>query len=221
MHPNQSEDTCGELSAILNKQPAQTLRIRRSEGESEQDALARAMTNSRFTAALTTQCYSRFDGEQLDISGLVNALDAQIKAVNAGDLSEQEAMLTAQSKTLDAIFNNLARRAALNFTEYPAAADTFMRLALKAQSQCRSTVEALAEVKNPRPVAFVKQANIANGPQQVNNGQQSISPARENEIAPKELLRIPHAEPMYIGTPSTAGGVDKELAAVGKLHRAA
>jgi transposase InsO family protein len=44
-----------------------------------------------------------------------------------------------------------------------------MRLALKAQSQCRATVEALAEMKNPKPVAYVQQANIANGPQQVNN----------------------------------------------------
>ena len=31
-------------------------------------------------------------------------------------------------------------------------------------------MEALAEMKNPHPVAFVKQANIAHGPQQVNNG---------------------------------------------------
>src|SRR3546814_3695576 len=44
-----------------------------------------------------------------------------------------------------------------------------MRLALKAQSQARTTIETLAEVKNPKAVAFVKQANIANN-QQVNNG---------------------------------------------------
>ena len=29
--------------------------------------------------------------------------------------------------------------------------------------------ETLAVIKNPQPVAFVRQANIANGPQQVNN----------------------------------------------------
>ena len=43
------------------------------------------------------------------------------------------------------------------------AAETYMRLALKSQSQCRTTVETLAEIKNPRQVAFVKQANIAGG----------------------------------------------------------
>ena len=40
------------------------------------------------------------------------------------------------------------------------------KLALKAQSQCRATLETLAAIKNP-PVIFVKQAN---GHQQVNNG---------------------------------------------------
>jgi hypothetical protein len=37
-------------------------------------------------------------------------------------------------------------------------------LALKAQSQCRATLETLAAIKNPQPVAFVRQANIAHGP---------------------------------------------------------
>lgn len=43
-------------------------------------------------------------------------------------------------------------------------------MALKAQAQCRATLETLAEIKNPQPTAFLRQANIAYGPQQVNNG---------------------------------------------------
>jgi len=58
----------------------------------------------------------------------------------------------------------------LNMSEYINAAEIYLRLALKAQAQCRTTVETLVEMKNPRPVAFVSQANISNGPQQVNNG---------------------------------------------------
>ena len=54
-------------------------------------------------------------------------------------------------------------------SEYINAAEIYLRLALKAQAQCRTTVETLVEMKNPRPVAFVSQANISNGPQQVNN----------------------------------------------------
>jgi len=53
--------------------------------------------------------------------------------------------------------------------EYIKAAETYMRLALKAQSQCARTIEVLAAMKNP-PVVFAKQANISHGHQQVNNG---------------------------------------------------
>jgi hypothetical protein len=40
-------------------------------------------------------------------------------------------------------------------------------------------------MKNPKPVAFVQQANIAHGPQQVNNGlnKDETSRARESEIS--------------------------------------
>ena len=78
-------------------------------------------------------------------------------------------MLIAQAHTLDELFNHLARRARHNLGEYLIAGETYLRLALKAQSQCRATLETLAQIKNPPSVAFVKQANIANGPQQVNN----------------------------------------------------
>jgi hypothetical protein len=44
--------------------------------------------------------------------------------------------------------------------------DRFTRLALKAQGQCRATIETLALMKNP-PTVFARQANIAHGPQQV------------------------------------------------------
>ncbi len=37
-------------------------------------------------------------------------------------------------------------------------------------------LQTLFEMKHPQPVAFVKQANIANGPQQVNNGAATQAP---------------------------------------------
>jgi hypothetical protein len=70
-------------------------------------------------------------------------------------------MLTAQAHTLDAIFNPLARIASSNLNGGSLeTVHTVMRLALKAQSQSRSTIKTLAEIKNPSHVAFVKQANI-------------------------------------------------------------
>jgi hypothetical protein len=149
----------------------------------------------------------------------VRALDEQVKDVKDGDLSHQESMLTTQAKTLDLIFHKLARRSFVNLAEYPQAADTYMRLALKAQSQCRTTIEALAEIKNPRPVAFVRQANIANGPQQVNNGQPEPR-ARETESTPNKVLGDNRGEWLDTGTQGAAGGADTELATLGTIHRA-
>jgi hypothetical protein len=87
------------------------------------------------------------------------------------------------------IYTELARRAALNMGEYIEAADRYLRLALKAQAQCRTTIEALVALKNP-PVVYAKQANISAGHQQVNNypPSQEASPTGKAEAAPNELL---------------------------------
>ena len=81
--------------------------------------------------------------------------------------------------------------AALNMGEYPQAFERYMQLALKAQSQCRATLETLAAIKNP-PIVYARQANIANGPQQVNNRALPDNPPRtgKTENQQNELLRL-------------------------------
>ena len=65
----------------------------------------------------------------------------------------------------------------------------------KRQAQCRATLEALAEIKNPRPVAFVKQANISGGHQQVNNGMQPAQQAGSaQEGVGRESLPAPETD---------------------------
>ena len=92
-----------------------------------------------------------------------------VTKVRHGDMSGPEAILVSQASALNSIFTEMARRSALNMSEYIEASEKYMRLALKAQAQCRATIETLAEMKNP-PLVIARQANIANGPQQVNNG---------------------------------------------------
>ena len=118
--------------------------------------------------------WAKFAGDT-DLALLVKDLREQTEMVVGGETRPIEAMLFVQAKTLETIFTSLARRAASNDTLKPFQAN--MALALKAQAQCRATLEALAEIKNPRPVAFVKQANITNGPQQINNGMQPAQQA--------------------------------------------
>ena len=126
-----------------------------------------------------------------------------------------------QAHTLDAIFSELSRRAALNMSEYLGATETFLRLALKAQSQCRATLETLAPIKNPQPVAFVRQAHIAAGPQQINNGVPSNgTPAQEIEIKQPELSGGGNELRQDTGASALAGRGDPQMEAVGKIDRA-
>jgi hypothetical protein len=91
-----------------------------------------------------------------------------------------------------------------------------MRLALKAQSQCRATLKCLADIKNPAPLAFVKQANIAHN-QQVNNAAEQSHPEK-TENQQNELLTEKHGETLDTYGASAASGADPALQAVGAVN---
>jgi hypothetical protein len=59
-----------------------------------------------------------------------------------------ERILMSQAQSLNAVFCDMAKRA--NRQEYVANMDKLLRLALKAQSQCRATLETLSNIKNPQ-----------------------------------------------------------------------
>lgn len=124
------------------------------------------VTTSLFQNAIGIASWGSFAGEP-DLKELIENLDKRLDKVLTGDMSPVESMLFGQAKVLETMFTNLARRAANNdgLKQF----QVNLTLALKAQAQCRATLEALAEIKNPRPVQFVKQANMTTGPQQVNN----------------------------------------------------
>lgn len=149
----------------------------------------------------------------------LEVLNAQVKEVQGGDLSGIERTLVAQANTLDAIFNELASRAARNMGEYLNATETYLRLALKAQTQCRATLETLAAIKNP-PIIYARQANVTTGPQQVNNTIAPNTRTRETENTPTQLLEAQHGERLDSRTTGTASGSDPAMAALGTGDRA-
>jgi hypothetical protein len=100
----------------------------------------------------------------VDLTECLKALVNAAERVNRGDLGEAEALLMAQAVTLNAMFTQLANQSIQS--QYVEHLDRYMRLALKAQGQCRATLETLAAIKNP-PTVFARQANIAQGLQQV------------------------------------------------------
>jgi hypothetical protein len=81
----------------------------------------------------------------------------------------------------------------------------------------------LVQIKNPA-VVFARQANLAQGPQQVNN---VMMPAREprarrgkNENTPNELLEEKPHERLDTGTTGAAVGSDPAMATLGTFDRA-
>ncbi len=176
-------------------------------------ATARSVLRPTVQAAVTLKEYDKKYGD-LKLKNLIDALLEQTKASNDGDLSRAEAMMAAQAHTLDAIFNNLARRA-IN-AEYLNQIDTYLKLALRAQSQSRATWESLSAIKNPPMMGYVGQANIAHGPQQVNNTPR----ARENQNLQNKQLEKKDGKRLDTGTKGTSGKADPAMATVGEVDGA-
>lgn len=83
-----------------------------------------------------------------------------------GDLAIASRIMAAQAVTLDAMFTELARRAALNMGQHMDAADRYLRLALKAQANSRATIEALAKLHQPREQT-VRHVHVSDGGQAI------------------------------------------------------
>ena len=182
----------------------------------EDQAIARTVLRPSVQAGFTLRECGRLYGN-VELSGLVDALTEQTRASSEGNLKQAKAMLTPQAAVLDALFNRLTR-IAMN-AEHLDTADRYLKLALRAQSQCRATWEAISAIQNPPMVGYVQQANIAHGPQQVNN--EASTRARENQKAPNELLENTGHEPdkwLDRGAPEEAVEVDQDLETVEEVN---
>lgn len=201
---------------------ANTLTVTDDEsGKSRPRKIAELGLSSVVTNTVTASNFAKGSFGALDLSESISVMNEKIAKVKAGDMSEVEATLIAQAVTLDTVFNELARRAALNMGEHLTATETYLRLAFKAQAQCRATLETLAEVKNPRQATFVHQQNIA-GQQQVNNGgatsTRTGAHGKPSNRSNNELLEAQHGERMDTGATGKAGRADSHLEAVGAVH---
>ncbi|MBP8141749.1 MAG: hypothetical protein KAY02_07410 [Acidovorax sp.] len=158
--------------------------------------------------------------EQLDTPALIEALRQQTKTVHKGDLRAAEAMLMNQATALQSLFVKLAETGLQ--ADLLRQQETALRLALKAQSQCRATLETLANIKNP-PVVYAKQANVTTGPQQINNGPQAAPTGTQEKVFEENKLKELSDEKQQwldTGAPSAAGGTYQGAKALAEVHRA-
>lgn len=161
-------------------------------GQTHDQLMARVVADGIVGNACSLVTFGDGAFGELSLTDCAKVLKDTAQGFNDGDLSAAVTMLSSQAVALNAMFGELARRSALNMGEYLDASERYMRLALKAQGQCRATLETLAAIKNP-PVVFARQANINNGgQQQVNNGAAPTSAhthAGETASQPNELLK--------------------------------
>jgi len=160
------------------------LPVKLTQDKTQERAIADLAANGGVTGADLVRKFNVSTFGDLHLAACVASLSTTAKAIHGGDLKPAETMLVAQAAALNAIFGELARRSSLNMGEHMDATERYMRLALKAQGQCRATLETLAAIKNP-PVVFARQANINNGgQQQVVNGAALPVTTGEEQPAP-------------------------------------
>jgi len=189
------------------------LTIEMKQGETVEQAKARAALSPEHHAAVSIFHLGQIlSFRDVDITNLADQLGHQVQQLKNGDLGQAESMLVAQAHTLNALFHNLLLRAARNKSNEFSVVEKLLKLAMKAQSQSRTTLDTLATIKKPPP-DLIRQTNIAHGHQQVNN-------FPENGDGENELLEKTDGERLDTGAPQEAVRVDPDLATVEEQHRA-
>lgn len=188
-------------------------------GEEKGRKFAGLMTSPELAAFRVIKgAEQKFDLEKhMDVPTLIETLREQAKAVNRSDLAQAEAMLMNQATALQSLFARLTEKAfsAKYFSQF----NDFMRVALRAQNQCRATIETLSAIKNP-PIVYAKQANVTTGPQQINNGAAAPSHAREIQNEQTQLSGEDNELRTDTGTSVLAGRINQEVETLGKIDGA-
>lgn len=190
----------------------------------EQTRKGAELSTSGGVNAMLVRAYLPIDG--IGAADIHEAMARQSESLQSdGDrIHQAEAMLLNQAAALQAMFIDLASRAKLqNNREW---LQTMTGLALRAQTNCTQTLKTLGELRNPRQAVFAKQANIAHGHQQVNNGNQTVTNentrtgTQESPIEQNKLLENDHGKWLDTGEAGTTGCTDSHIEAVGTIHRA-
>jgi hypothetical protein len=199
---------------------AKNTAAKQTPAEKESAFMERLAISPLMNAAALIQLYGvKATMGEIDFLGMAGVLLEKTEKVTDGDTKGIEAMLINQAYSLQAIFTNMAQRAAK--AERMDSLERLMRMALKSQNQCRTTLETLANIKNP-PVVFARQANIAHGHQQINNGEQyaqARTHAGENNFVQNELLEDGnHGNHLDTGATGATISGDKAMATVGEIN---
>lgn len=181
--------------------PNNALTVEQTKDETGAQAMARKLLDPAFKNAAAS---AGFLGKMLsgvEMPGVTDYSDdliAKAEKAASGELAMASQMLATQAVTLDAMFAELARRCAMNMGDYINASERYGRLALKAQSNCRATLEALAKLHQPREQT-VRHVHV-------NEGGQAVIADQFNHNARGYLNAETTEQPHAAGTGATCVG---------------
>ena len=136
-----------------------------------------------------------------------DGVEETLSKVKSGNLEDLESILVNQVYVLNGLFNQLVIQGKASLSEpavmrsLPNHPKTMLNVALKAQTQCRATVQTINELKNPKKTTFIKN--------QLNNVKMEL----EERI--EQLEDIEHgSKKLDRGTKETAISIDSEVEAL-------
>jgi hypothetical protein len=146
------------------------LEVREREGVSSSRSIAETRLSPIVRHGMIAEAIAayrlKWDGAEASGLDIVDVVRESADAVAGGNPEYISRALTSQAYSLDATITELMHRAWANAGEYPEAFQRYMNLALKAQSNCRTTLEALAKIHQPRE-QVVRHVHVYEGGQAV------------------------------------------------------
>lgn len=200
--------------------PNNNLKAPQLDSETQFKATARAILGPDFrhgqTAAQLFQAQLKDSDFAPGLADYADVIGQVADKAAVGDLAFASRMLAAQAMTLDNIFAEMTRRMAMNMGEYLGATETYARIAMKAQSGSRATIDTLAKLHQPREQT-VRHVHVNEGGQaviadQFHNhtggqeiGQSSEQPHATGTGAAGESPALPCPNPLGPAVPIPSG----------------
>ena len=204
---------------MARKTKAQIMLEQNEKKKAEQKKIAATTELYLHCRGHATMALSKLHGSGFDGVAALEGLSRSVDCIHNNDTNELEAMLMTQAKSLEYLFYDALGKLPNSNMDH---AEVFASIALKAQSGCRKTLMALAELKHPRrTTTIIKQQNNA-VTQQVNNNVKSEAYEIENN---KKITNELNAKVAYetknmdIGTTITTSPANTPAETMGVLDR--
>jgi len=147
------------------------------------------------SSAVVAAFWGDMSGGAIDRQAGYDAVRDHVQDVRNGELSGVEATLVGQATALNVIFAEMARRGQAALNHPGNAAERYLRLAMRAQAQCRATLHELKDLAD-RPSKESEEApkytmikRVIVYPPEYDDEGRMIAPTREVDSADDWLAR--------------------------------